>query len=246
MRLKNAFRISQQQQHQQQSSSFPMQTRSMSLPPVSSHQRFDDIPHLSSRPLSCVVERPMDVVSLQEEEDTLMDNAIPAEFEYANADLMPSSPGARSPSFDYEQQTEWVDTGKHWYSFPFTTKSNAVAPTETSSSSSSSSSSSNKEGGILKYPDVMPTTVLGKRSESPQESAFSAKKKKRTPVIRFDQMVQVHSTYSHQDYNRHPDPDAICTRLNATLAHQIKKELNLFKTTEMPIHEQSQLYTQIF
>lgn len=227
MRLKNAFRIS-----QQQSSSFPMQTRSMSLPPVSSHQRFDTIPHLSSRPLSCVVERPMDVVSLQDEEDTLMDNAIPAEFEYANADLL--SPGARSPSFDYEQQTEWVDTGKHWYSFPFTSKSNVVAPAEPSS----------KEGGILKSPDGTPTTVLGKRS--PQDTSCSAKKKKRTPVIRFDQMVQVHSTYSHHDYNRHPDPDAICTRLNATLAHQIKQELNLFKTTEMTIHEQSQLYTQIF
>ncbi|KAI8338146.1 hypothetical protein BC941DRAFT_424709 [Chlamydoabsidia padenii] len=100
----------------------------------------------------------------------------------------------------------------------------------------------------IEYPDpeIMQQDPFNYERQTSSQDSAATKKKKRIPVIRFDKMVQVHSTYSHQDYNRHPDPDAICTRLNATLAHQIKEELNLFKTTEMPIHEQSKLYTQIF
>ncbi|ORX52799.1 hypothetical protein DM01DRAFT_1346468 [Hesseltinella vesiculosa] len=114
--------------------------------------------------------------------------------------------------------------------------------------------------GILKYPPPFPTecchtsSVLGKRPEPPQpEPPCSASrlfqrrlKKKKSPAIRFDKHVQVHATYSQNDYDRQSDPDAICTRLNAVLAHQIKQELNLYKTTEMPIHEQSKMYTHFF
>ncbi|CAO3634775.1 unnamed protein product [Cunninghamella echinulata] len=52
-------------------------------------------------------------------------------------------------------------------------------------------------------------------------------------------MVQVHATYSQKDYNRQSDPEAICTRLNAQLAFQIKQELNFYKNTEMPVHQDS-------
>ncbi|ORZ24503.1 hypothetical protein BCR42DRAFT_403084 [Absidia repens] len=181
--------------------------------------------------------------------------------------------------FVYEQQTEWVNTAKHWYSdyvFPFNAKSVPVVTTTNTTSQDSVPSPKQPQEGILKPP----STVLGKRpmststhptspsqqhdSTSSSSSTLSSlpsvlngngngggsgpfhKKKKRTPVIRFDKMVQVHATYSQQDYNRQSDPEAICTRLNATLAHQIKQELNLYKTTEMSIHEQSKVYTQLF
>ncbi|CAO3582468.1 unnamed protein product [Absidia cylindrospora] len=163
--------------------------------------------------------------------------------------------------FVYEQQTEWVNTAKHWYSdyvFPFNAKSAPVVTTTgTTTQQDPAPSPKQPQEGILKPP----STVLGKRpmptsthptspnqqNDSPSSSStLSSLPSVLNGVIRFDKMVQVHATYSQQDYNRQSDPDAICTRLNATLAHQIKQELNLYKTTEMSIHEQSKVYTQLF
>ncbi|KAI9300597.1 hypothetical protein BJ944DRAFT_272800 [Cunninghamella echinulata] len=78
------------------------------------------------------------------------------------------------------------------------------------------------------------------------KGSLHKKKKKKVPTIRFDKMVQVHSTYSQKDYNRQSDPEAICTRLNAQLAFQIKQELNFYKNTEMPVHQDSRIYTHFF
>ncbi|KAI8099482.1 uncharacterized protein BX664DRAFT_354897 [Halteromyces radiatus] len=217
------------------------------------------------RPLSCVIERPNDglwdddqMMEIDMDAPSLIDSAssstvsdednsaqglmiLPTDIKQDEDDL-----------FEYEQQTQWVNTAKHWYSdyiFPFH-KSNEI------NHPSPSSSSSYREG-ILKTPqpeeeEEESSSILGKRQMTSSPSSITTfhhnnnKKKKRMPVIRFDKMVQIHATYSQQDYNRQSDPDAICTRLNATLAHQIKQELNLFKTTEMPIHEQSRVYTHFF
>ncbi|CAO3632290.1 unnamed protein product [Cunninghamella blakesleeana] len=103
----------------------------------------------------------------------------------------------------------------------------STSPTSSSSSSSSSSDNGNSGYNLIK-------------------GSLHKKKKKRVPAIRFDKMVQVHSTYSQNDYNRQSDPEAICTRLNAQLAFQIKQELNIYKNTEMPVHENSRIYTHFF
>ncbi|KAI8089429.1 uncharacterized protein BX664DRAFT_245448, partial [Halteromyces radiatus] len=51
--------------------------------------------------------------------------------------------------------------------------------------------------------------------------------------------TKVQDTFSKHDYDRASDPYAVCTRLTALLAQQIKDELNTFKLQEMMVHHQS-------
>ncbi|KAI8636446.1 hypothetical protein BD408DRAFT_322741, partial [Parasitella parasitica] len=55
--------------------------------------------------------------------------------------------------------------------------------------------------------------------------------------LRFNESVDVEETYAKGDYDRSSDAEAICTRLNAAVATQIKQELNYFKLHEMVVHD---------
>ncbi|ORZ18026.1 hypothetical protein BCR42DRAFT_294482, partial [Absidia repens] len=57
--------------------------------------------------------------------------------------------------------------------------------------------------------------------------------------VRFISTAKVQDTFSKYDYDRASDPYAVCTRLTADLAQQIKDELNAFKLEEMMVHRQS-------
>ncbi|KAI8380869.1 hypothetical protein BD560DRAFT_387421 [Blakeslea trispora] len=73
------------------------------------------------------------------------------------------------------------------------------------------------------------------------------KRKAKTPKgVGFNKMVDVFETYSKEDYDRSSDPDAVCTRLTAIVANQIKQELNYYKLHEMMVHESSRLHTHFF
>ncbi|CAO3594121.1 unnamed protein product [Absidia cylindrospora] len=74
----------------------------------------------------------------------------------------------------------------------------------------------------------------------------SNKKKKKKYHVRFVSTAKVQDTFSKHDYDRASDPYAICTRLTAHLAQQIKDELNAFKLEEMLVHHQSRGNTQFF
>lgn len=65
-------------------------------------------------------------------------------------------------------------------------------------------------------------------------------------VLRFNKLVDIHETYAKGDYDRSSDPDAVCTRLTATIATQIKQELNYFKHYEMIVHDSSRIHTHYF
>ncbi|OBZ90738.1 hypothetical protein A0J61_01199 [Choanephora cucurbitarum] len=70
--------------------------------------------------------------------------------------------------------------------------------------------------------------------------------KRKSKGVSFNKMVDVFETYSKEDYDRSSDADAVCTRLTAMVAHQIKQELNYYKLNEMVVHESSRLYTHFF
>ncbi|KAI8061645.1 hypothetical protein BC940DRAFT_310042 [Gongronella butleri] len=133
---------------------------------------------------------------------------------------------------------------------PTVSSASTIATTATTTTTTTAATSRPIEGILKPAPGAQTASVLGKRPQPPSSATsrlFCRKnKKKRTPLIRFDKTVQVHATYSQNDYDRQSDPEAICTRLNAALAHQIKQELNLYKTTEMAIHEESKAYTHFF
>ncbi|ORZ24117.1 hypothetical protein BCR42DRAFT_402275 [Absidia repens] len=75
---------------------------------------------------------------------------------------------------------------------------------------------------------------------------LNLKKKKKKHHVRFVSTAKVQDTFSKYDYDRASDPYAICTRLTAHLAQQIKDELNAFKLEEMLVHHQSRGNTQFF
>lgn len=64
--------------------------------------------------------------------------------------------------------------------------------------------------------------------------------------VRFNVYLDVQETYAKGDYDRSSDPDAVCNRLTAATATQIKRELNYFKLHEMQVHDYSREYTHFF
>lgn len=64
--------------------------------------------------------------------------------------------------------------------------------------------------------------------------------------VRFNQSVDIHETYAKLDYDRTSDMDAVCTRLTAGIATQIKHELNNYKLHEMQVHDASRKHTHFF
>lgn len=64
--------------------------------------------------------------------------------------------------------------------------------------------------------------------------------------IRFNKCVDVHETWSREEYDRSSDPEAVCTKLTAVLAQRIKDELNGFKRYEMAVHDSSKINTHYF
>ncbi|RCH92392.1 bud neck involved protein [Rhizopus stolonifer] len=67
-----------------------------------------------------------------------------------------------------------------------------------------------------------------------------------TKGIRFNKMVDIYETYSKVDYDRSSDSEAVCTRLTAMIATQIKQELNEYKLHEMVVHNSSRIHTHFF
>lgn len=64
--------------------------------------------------------------------------------------------------------------------------------------------------------------------------------------VRFSKAVHVRETYSRAEYNREPDPFAVCAHLTPEGAMQIKAELNTFKWHEMQVHPCSRINTHFF
>jgi hypothetical protein len=64
--------------------------------------------------------------------------------------------------------------------------------------------------------------------------------------VRFNKFRDIHETYHKSDYDRTSDMDAVCTRLTAVIATQIKQELNHYKLHEMQVHDSSRIHTHFF
>lgn len=79
-----------------------------------------------------------------------------------------------------------------------------------------------------------------KSARKEQEESYN------TTAVKFNKCVNVHETWSKGEYDRSSDPDAVCTRLTANIAQQIKQELNHFKLHEMSVHDSSRIHTHFF
>ncbi|KAK4521963.1 uncharacterized protein ATC70_004502 [Mucor velutinosus] len=81
-----------------------------------------------------------------------------------------------------------------------------------------------------------------RRSQPLQQTLLSVENGR----VRFNMYLDVQETYAKGDYDRSSDPDAVCNRLTAATATQIKRELNYFKLHEMQVHDYSREYTHFF
>ena len=58
-------------------------------------------------------------------------------------------------------------------------------------------------------------------------------------LINFSEVVEVLPTFRKSEYNRKPDNNATFKKLTPQMKVMIREELNTFKKSEMPVHEQS-------
>ncbi|KAI8883055.1 hypothetical protein K501DRAFT_250247 [Backusella circina FSU 941] len=107
--------------------------------------------------------------------------------------------------------------------------------------------STSMASGIASFPKYKQDTRLSQplRAVNHHVSAQKGANKKKGGV-KFAKLVSVRDTYSKEEYNRCSDPEAICNRLTADMAQQVKEELNAFKLHEMPVHEYSRGNTHFF
>lgn len=90
---------------------------------------------------------------------------------------------------------------------------------------------------------VAPVAPLVPGAAFAQQGSKSSRPYRRHKVS-FSSRIIVFDTYAESDYDRKPE-EATCHRLTASLAQQIKQELNSFKL-QMDVHEQSRVYTHFF
>ncbi|KAI8878247.1 hypothetical protein K501DRAFT_129068, partial [Backusella circina FSU 941] len=57
--------------------------------------------------------------------------------------------------------------------------------------------------------------------------------------LSFNSVVQLHETFSPEDYDRRSDVNSTCQKLTPALAIKIKEDLNNFKLKEMYVHPDS-------
>lgn len=58
-------------------------------------------------------------------------------------------------------------------------------------------------------------------------------------LLNFSEVVEVLPTFRKSEYNRKPDANATFKKLTPSMKVQIREELNSFKKSEMPVHEES-------
>ncbi|CAG8501669.1 13527_t:CDS:2 [Ambispora leptoticha] len=63
--------------------------------------------------------------------------------------------------------------------------------------------------------------------------------------IQFSSTIFIHDTWTKEDYDRRGD-QTTCNKLTPMLAQRIKQELNEYKLSEMPVHEESKQNTHFF
>ncbi|KAI3655043.1 hypothetical protein MP228_000423 [Amoeboaphelidium protococcarum] len=85
-------------------------------------------------------------------------------------------------------------------------------------------------------------------SESPRvksclKKSRNASSKKQNNQFRFNEVVLVGEAHHREDYDRKSD---FVLHLTPAIAMMIKRELNDFKSNEMPVHETSRIYTHLF
>jgi hypothetical protein len=78
---------------------------------------------------------------------------------------------------------------------------------------------------------------------SPASSTVSFRKGRK---ISFNPAVQLHETFSPEDYDRRSDVNSTCQKLTPALAIKIKEDLNNFKLKEMYVHPDSRNNTHFF
>lgn len=104
---------------------------------------------------------------------------------------------------------------------------------------------------IYSFMDIDPeeTTSNQQHLQHHHQIKSCLKKSKSMPALvsnkqfRFNETVYVGEAHSSDDYERKSD---FQLRLTAELAYMIKRELNEFKSNEMPVHEESKKFTHIF
>ncbi|CAO3695136.1 unnamed protein product [Rhizopus stolonifer] len=123
--------------------------------------------------------------------------------------------------------------------------------TEALPSPTPSSSSSSHRPDELKRPNIGLQYGIGlhaspklRPAASSSSSSLIYQNDKRR--IQFNSKVQVHETWSAQDYDRRCDLNATCQKLTPVVAMKIKQELNEFKLSDMDVHVDSRQYTHFF
>ncbi|KAI3630025.1 hypothetical protein MIR68_011460 [Amoeboaphelidium protococcarum] len=96
--------------------------------------------------------------------------------------------------------------------------------------------------------DIDSVSSSASSSESPRvksclKKSRNASSKKQSNQFRFNEVVLVGEAHHREDYDRKSD---FVLHLTPAIAMMIKRELNDFKSNEMPVHETSRIYTHLF
>ncbi|KAI3661935.1 hypothetical protein MP638_005976 [Amoeboaphelidium occidentale] len=81
------------------------------------------------------------------------------------------------------------------------------------------------------------------KSNSTKDRMTIPFEKKPSKKFRFNETVLVGECFNAEDYDRKSD---FTLTLTPEIAYMIKRELNEFKTQEMPVHEGSKQFTHLF
>ncbi|KAF9168396.1 hypothetical protein DFQ26_008346 [Actinomortierella ambigua] len=137
---------------------------------------------------------------------------------------------------------------------PYASSSSTGSSTSTSSTYTSSyPSAAYIDGSIYHHPAYLHQHLLS--MPAPQQSAgapavhttttATAARPVRQIQFSTDQPI-IHATWTAEQYDRTSDANITALRLTPAIAQKIKLELNMFKSQEMAVHQDSRIYTHFF
>jgi hypothetical protein len=134
-----------------------------------------------------------------------------------------------------QQQGDHHHHHHHHHHHPTHSNNNSTAPDAVTNTTTLAVAGSH-------YGSYMMNPKLAAFLSPPSDSRLT----KSTRQIQFSAAPIIHSTWTPEQYDRTSDPQITAHRLTPAIAHNIKKELNQFKSQEMMVHQDSRIHTHFF
>ncbi|KAF9974127.1 hypothetical protein BGZ73_002597 [Actinomortierella ambigua] len=131
---------------------------------------------------------------------------------------------------------------------PYASSSSTGSSTSsTSTYTSSYPSAAYIDGSIYQHPAYLHQHLLSMPSPQQTADATTATAVRQVRQIQFStDEPMIHPTWTAEQYDRTSDANITALRLTPAIAQKIKLELNLFKSQEMAVHQDSRIYTHFF